>query len=40
MNIKPIKTENNYNQALERPITIFDAKLNSPEEMNQKYLVF
>ena len=31
MNIKPIKTENNYNQALERLEIIFDAKLNSPE---------
>lgn len=31
MNIKPIKTENDYNQALERLEIIFDAKLNSPE---------
>ncbi|WP_432671482.1 helix-turn-helix domain-containing protein [Flavobacterium sp. SM2513] len=31
MNIKPIKTENDYNQALERLEVIFDAKLNSPE---------
>ncbi|MCW2120393.1 helix-turn-helix domain-containing protein [Flavobacterium sp. 7A] len=31
MNIKPIKTESDYNQALERLEVIFDAKLNSPE---------
>ena len=31
MNIKPIKTENDYNQALERLEIIFDAKLNSPD---------
>jgi len=31
MNIKPIKTENDYNQALERLEIIFDAKLNSDE---------
>ena len=31
MNIKPIKTEDDYNQALERLEVIFDAKLNSPE---------
>lgn len=31
MNIKPIKTEDDYNQALERLEIIFDAKLNSPE---------
>ena len=31
MNIKPIKTENDYNQALERLEIIFNAKLNSPE---------
>ena len=31
MEIKPIKTEKDYNQALERLETIFDAKLGSPE---------
>ena len=31
MNIKPIKTENDYKQALERLEIIFDAKLNSAE---------
>ncbi len=31
MNIKPIKTEDDYNQALERLEVIFDSKLNSPE---------
>ncbi len=31
MEIKPIKTENDYNQALERLETIFDAKLGSAE---------
>ena len=31
MNIKPIKTEDDYNQALERLEVIFDAKFNSPE---------
>ena len=27
MNIKPIKTENDYNQAMERMETLFDAKI-------------
>ena len=31
MEIKPIKTEKDYNQALERLEVIFDAKLGSPE---------
>ncbi len=31
MEIKPIKTENDYNQALERLEIIFDAKNGSPE---------
>jgi HTH-type transcriptional regulator / antitoxin HigA len=31
MEIKPIKTENDYNQALERLDKIFDAKMGSPE---------
>jgi HTH-type transcriptional regulator / antitoxin HigA len=31
MEIKPIKTENDYNQALERLDKIFDAKIGSPE---------
>ena len=31
MEIKPIKTENDYNQALERLAIIFDAKNGSPE---------
>jgi HTH-type transcriptional regulator/antitoxin HigA len=31
MEIKPIKTEDDYNQALERLETIFDAKLGSAE---------
>jgi len=31
MEIKPIKTEKEYNQALERLEVIFDAKLGSPE---------
>ncbi|MFV5695330.1 helix-turn-helix domain-containing protein [Flavobacterium sp. LB3P122] len=31
MEIKPIKTENDYNQALERLEFIFDAKIGSPE---------
>ena len=31
MEIKPIKTENDYNQALERLEFIFDAKMGSPE---------
>jgi len=31
MEIKPIKTEKEYNQALERLEMIFDAKLGSPE---------
>lgn len=31
MEIKPIKTENDYNQALERLEFIFDAKMDSPE---------
>jgi len=31
MNIKPIKTETDYREALERLETIFDAKLNSKE---------
>jgi HTH-type transcriptional regulator/antitoxin HigA len=31
MNIKPIKTENDYNQALERLEIIFDAQSGSPE---------
>jgi HTH-type transcriptional regulator/antitoxin HigA len=31
MEIKPIKTENDYNQALERLEVIFDAKKGSPE---------
>ena len=31
MEIKPIKTENDYNQALERLEKIFDAKNGSPE---------
>ena len=31
MDIKPIKTENDYNQALERLEIIFDAKKGSPE---------
>lgn len=31
MEIKPIKTENDYNQALQRLETIFDAKNSSPE---------
>ncbi|TRX01499.1 helix-turn-helix domain-containing protein [Flavobacterium gawalongense] len=31
MEIKPIKTENDYNQALERLEVIFDAKNGSPE---------
>jgi len=31
MEIKPIKTENDYNQALERLETIFDAKKDTPE---------
>ena len=31
MEIKPIKTEKDYNQALERLETIFDAKKGSPE---------
>ena len=31
MEIKPIKTEKDYNQALERVETIFDAKLGSAE---------
>lgn len=31
MNIKPIKTEDDYNQALERLEVIFDATENSPE---------
>jgi HTH-type transcriptional regulator/antitoxin HigA len=31
MEIKPIKTEKDYNQALERLETIFDAKLGSAE---------
>ena len=31
MEIKPIKTENDYNQALQRLEIIFDAKVGSPE---------
>ncbi|KIA86179.1 type II toxin-antitoxin system HigA family antitoxin [Flavobacterium sp. AED] len=31
MEIKPIKTENDYNQALQRLEFIFDAKIGSPE---------
>ncbi|MFV5686727.1 helix-turn-helix domain-containing protein [Flavobacterium sp. GB2R13] len=31
MEIKPVKTENDYNQALERLEFIFDAKIGSPE---------
>ena len=31
MNIKPIKTEEDYNEALERLEVIFDATENSPE---------
>lgn len=31
MNIKPIRNEQDYEQALERLESIFDAKLNSPE---------
>ena len=31
MNIKPIKTEQDYNRALERLEMIFDAKKNSPK---------
>ena len=31
MEIKPIKTEKDYNQALERLETIFDAKLGAAE---------
>lgn len=31
MNIKPIKTESDYNKALERLEVIFDAKIDSPE---------
>ena len=31
MEIKPIKNQNDYNQALERLEVIFDAKMNTPE---------
>ena len=31
MNIKPIKTEKDYNEAMERLEVIFDSKKNSPE---------
>jgi HTH-type transcriptional regulator/antitoxin HigA len=31
MEIKPIRTENDYHQALERLERIFDAKFGSPE---------
>ncbi|MBR9831551.1 transcriptional regulator [bacterium] len=31
MNIKPIKSENDYNQAIERLDEIFDAKIGTPE---------
>jgi len=40
MEIKPIKTVQDYNQALERLEMIFDAKMEHRKEMNLKYLEF